>query len=200
VVTVPTGVVLADARQLLFDAAARVLRREGASGLTSRAVTAEAGVAKGVMHRHFTDFDAFLAALILDRLADVKGQADGLHQVAGTGDVADNLADALADLFDPVAVAIVALVVSREALRDRLRQAGTARVPLLGEGAAMVAAYLVAEQEVGRLRADVDVETLALTLVGAAHLLFADRESARPGLGAVRKIVSTSLAGAEPER
>ncbi|MER7370837.1 TetR family transcriptional regulator, partial [Nonomuraea wenchangensis] len=49
----PTGVALRDVRQQLFDAAERVLLRAGATGLTSRAVTDEAGVAKGVLHRHF---------------------------------------------------------------------------------------------------------------------------------------------------
>ncbi|MEY9997042.1 hypothetical protein ABIE67_009074 [Streptomyces sp. V4I8] len=45
----PTGVHLRDARQQLFDAAERVLLRDGPNGLTSRAVTDEAGCAKGVL-------------------------------------------------------------------------------------------------------------------------------------------------------
>jgi AcrR family transcriptional regulator len=54
---VPTGVALRDVREQLFGAAERVLLRDGPSALTSRAVTDEAGVAKGVLHRHFADFD-----------------------------------------------------------------------------------------------------------------------------------------------
>jgi AcrR family transcriptional regulator len=65
---VPTGVALRDAREQLFDAAERVLLRDGPSALTSRAVTTEAGCAKGVLHRHFADLDAFLAELVLDRI------------------------------------------------------------------------------------------------------------------------------------
>src|ERR1700724_3650096 len=65
---VPTGVAIRDPRGQLFDAAERVLLRDGPAALTSRAVTAEAGVAKGVLHRHFADFDAFLAAFVLDRV------------------------------------------------------------------------------------------------------------------------------------
>ena len=72
----PTGVHLLNARELLFDAAERVLRRDAVSGLTSRAVTSEAAVAKGVMHRHFVDFDAFLAELVLDRAAQLDGSDD----------------------------------------------------------------------------------------------------------------------------
>ena len=71
----PTGVALRDVREQLFDAADRVLLRDGPSGLTSRAVTDEAGVAKGVMHRHFDDFDAFLAEFVLDRVNRMDVQA-----------------------------------------------------------------------------------------------------------------------------
>src|SRR5438552_17095552 len=64
----PTGVAMRDAREQLFDAAERVLLRDGPDALTSRAVTTEAGCANGVLHRHFADFDAFLTDLVLDRI------------------------------------------------------------------------------------------------------------------------------------
>src|SRR2546430_12390207 len=92
---VPTGVHIRDARQQLFDAAERVLLRAGPSALTSRAVTTEAGCAKGVLHRHFADFDAFLAELVLDRVARMDPQAAALREAAGTGTVAGNLTAAL---------------------------------------------------------------------------------------------------------
>ena len=108
----PTGVHLPNARELLFEAAEQVLARDGVSGLTSRAVTTEAGVAKGVMHRHFVDFDAFLAELILDRAAQLEGVASALRDAAGAGTVVGNLADALTAVFTPLAVAMVALVIT----------------------------------------------------------------------------------------
>ena len=98
----PTGVAIRDPRGQLFDAAERVLLRDGPGGLTSRAVTAEAGVAKGVLHRHFADFDEFLAGLALDRVTQIDAQAAALREMAGTGTVAGNLAAALPDLFSPV--------------------------------------------------------------------------------------------------
>ena len=48
----------------LFAAADRVLVRDGPAGLTTRTVTAEAGVANGVLHRHFRDLDEFLASFV----------------------------------------------------------------------------------------------------------------------------------------
>ena len=191
----PTGVAIRDAREQLFDAAERVLLRDGPSGLTSRAVTTEAGCAKGVLHRHFADFDAFLAELVLDRIARIGNQAAALRDAAGTGTVAGNLTGALMALFESVAVAIVGLVISRDDLRARLRQATPAGVPVLTEAAAMIASYLAAERDLGRLAADADVDTLAPTLIGAVHLLFAGREGTPPEAGAVRKVVTTVIAG-----
>ncbi|GGI98424.1 TetR family transcriptional regulator [Saccharopolyspora subtropica] len=195
----PTGVHIRDVREQLFAAAERVLLRDGPNALTSRAVTTEAGCAKGVLHRHFADFDAFLTELVLDRIGRIDEQATALRESAGTGTVAGNLADALTALFGPVAVSIVGLITFRDELRTRLRQArSTGGVPLLSEAAAMIAAYLTAERELGRLTPDADVDTLAPTLVGAAHLLFADRESTPPQPATVHRVVTTVLAGTTP--
>jgi AcrR family transcriptional regulator len=192
---VPTGVAIRGAREQLFAAAERILLRDGPNALTSRAVTTEAGCAKGVLHRHFADFDAFLAGLVLDRIARIGGQAAALRESAGTGTVAGNLTGALTDLFESVAVAVVALITFRDDLRARLREARPAGVPLLTEATAMIASYLTAERDLGRIAADADVGTLAPTLIGAGHLLFADREAGPPETGAVRRIVTTVIGG-----
>jgi len=114
---VPTGVALRDVREQLFDAAERILLRDGPSALTSRAVTTEAGCAKGVLHRHFDDFDAFLAEFVLDRNERMDPLAGALREAAGTGTVAGNLTNTLEAVFGSVAVAIVALVTFRDELR-----------------------------------------------------------------------------------
>ena len=191
----PTGVALRDARQQLFDAAERVLLRDGPHALTSWAVTTEAGCAKGVLHRHFADFDAFLAELVLDRIARIDHQAAALRDAAGTGTVAGNLSGALTALFGSVAMAIVGLLTFRDDLRARLRQARPSGVPVLAEGTAMIASYLSAERELGRIAADADVDTVALTLIGAGHLLFAGRQGTPPEAEAVHKVVTTVIAG-----
>ncbi|MGH8995963.1 MAG: TetR/AcrR family transcriptional regulator [Acidimicrobiales bacterium] len=191
----PTGVAIRNARDQLFDAAERVLLRDGPSGLTSRAVTTEAGCAKGVLHRHFAEFDAFLAELVLDRIGRIGDQSAGLRDAAGKGPVAGNLTGALAALFESVAVGIVGLVISRDGLRDRLRQATPTGVPVLAEAGTMIASYLSTERELGRIAEDADVETLALTLIGAGHLLFAGGKGTPPEAGAVHKVVATVIAG-----
>src|SRR6202161_2256777 len=159
--TVPTGVALRDAREQLFEAAERVLLRDGPGALTSRAVTTEAGGAKGVLHRHFADFDAFLADFVLDRIGRMDSQAAALGDAAGTGTVIGNLTDALTALYGSAAIAMVPLVSSRESLRARLRETWPAGVPVLTEAMEMLASYLAAERELGRLAPDGEGQIVA---------------------------------------
>lgn len=191
----PTGVHLRDARQQLFDAAERVLLRDGPDALTSRAVTDEAGCAKGVLHRYFSDFDAFLTDLVLDRAAQLETQASALRESAGTGTVTDNLTTALTTLFGPVPVAVIPLITFRDELRARLRRATPGGgIAILAQVATAISAYLADERELGRIAADVDIDSLTLSLVGGGHLLFADRDPGPPPTATVDKLVTTVLA------
>jgi AcrR family transcriptional regulator len=192
---VPTGVAIRDARQQLFEAADRLLVRAGPSALTSRAVTAEAGVAKGVLHRHFADFDAFLAEFVLDRADRMDRHAATLREAAGSGTVAGNLTAALIALFGSVAVAIVPLITFRDELRAALRETWPTGVPVLTDAVGMISAYLAVERDLGRIAADADVGMLAPMLIGTAHLLYADRNGPPPTPATVRRTVTSVLAG-----
>jgi AcrR family transcriptional regulator len=192
---------LRDARQQLFDAAERVLLRAGPSGLTSRAVTDEAGCAKGVLHRHFSDFDAFLAELVLDRAARLEARAGTLRESAGTGTVAGNLTSALTILFGPVPVAIIPLITFRDELRARLRQARPGGgIAILAEATTAISAYLADERARGRVAADADIDALTLSLVGGGHLLFADRDPGPPTTAVVGRFVTSVIADAVHRR
>jgi AcrR family transcriptional regulator len=194
----PTGVALRDVREQLFDAAERVLLRGRPDALTSRAVTAEAGVAKGVLHRYFADFDAFLAEFVLDRVNRMDPQAEALLRAAGTGTVVGNVAGALTAVFGSIALKVVALITFRFNLRVRLRRELPAGVPVLTQAAQMLTDYLAAERELGRIAADAEVEALGFTLIGTGHLMFAGHEDAPPGPDDVRKVVTTVLRAVLP--
>jgi AcrR family transcriptional regulator len=197
---VPTGVHIRDARQQLFDAAERILRQAGPDALTSRAVTVEAGCAKGVLHRYFADFDAFLAELVQDRIAGIEVRTAALRRSAGTGTIAGNLTGVLLDLFDPVGVSIVALVLFRDDLRARLRLLSPRGIPLLAEATTMISVYLGDEWELGRIAADTDIDSLALTVIGTGHLLFANRDEPTPNADAVQQVVAAVIADAVQHR
>jgi hypothetical protein len=105
--------------------------------------------------------------------AQLESLASGLRESAGTGTVADNLTTALTTLFGPVAVAIIPLITFRDELRARLRQAmPDGGVPIPTQAAAAISTYLTDERELGRIAADVDVDSLTLSLVGGGHMLF----------------------------
>ena len=189
----PTGVAMRDVRELLFGAAERVLLRDGPEALTSRAVTTEAGCAKGLLHKHFTDFDGFLSELVTDRIGRIHQRGEVLMSAVGQGTVVDNLTGMLTELFGSVAVAIVTLTISRDGLRARLRAAVPTGVPILSEAGQVIRDYLTAEQAAGRIPASADADVFGLTLIGTAHMMFADRTGARPAQADVRTFVASVI-------
>ncbi len=60
----------------------------------------------------------------------------------------------------------------------------------------MIATYLSAERELGRIAVDAEVDMLAPMLIGTGHLLFADRKAAPSEDEAVAAMVAKVLAGA----
>lgn len=189
----PTGTPIRDIRDQLLAAAERVLLRDGPDALTSRAVTTEAGVAKGILHRHYADFDTFLVTLVLAHIERLDALSTELRASAGTATLADNLTRALAAALQPSALAIACLVCSRDQLLARLRPAAPAGVPLLAETTRMIAAYLTTERGLGRIAIDTDVDTLAVILVGSSHLLAASSQRAPIEPDDLHPVVSTAL-------
>jgi AcrR family transcriptional regulator len=195
----PRGVTIPDVPKQLFQAAERVLMRAGPSGLNSRAITSEAGVAKGVLHNHFPDLDGFLAAFVLDRFRRTAEDAAKLPSRAGTGTVVGNLTDTALSVFGPNALALISLVTSRPALMLRLQQSVAAGAPTLQTIEDAFAAYLDAEKQLGRIAAAADTETLALTLVGTIHHLFVTGRASGPDLRRrVRRVVAVLVADPAP--
>lgn len=185
----PTGVALHDAREQLFAAAERVLIRDGVQRLTSRAITDEAEVSKGVLHRHFADLDDFLTKLVRDRIDGLEEITADLKAKVGNGDLISNLSIALTDIFTPTACGLIALISSRDAVRTRLRETSPHGVPLLSEATTALSPYLQAEQQAGTLNREANPDTLAFTLIGTGHLLFAGATSASVEVDAVRDMV-----------
>jgi len=188
----PTGAAIPDAPARLLAAAGRILLRDGPAGLTSRAVTAEARCAKGVLHRHFASFDDFLAGLAASHAARIGVQAAVLQDAAGTGSVAGNLTTALVSLSGAATLAVISHLISRDGLRARPRRA-SASAPLLRETEAMIASYLHAERELGRIAANADTDTLAFALTASAIVHWTSRDGAPPEPETIRKIITALI-------
>jgi len=196
----PRGVAIPEVREQLFAATDRVLARAGPSGLTTRAITAEAGVANGVLHKHFRDLDAFLAEFAATRLAALAGTAASLPARAGQGSIAANLTDATAALFGADAQALMNLVAARPELGPAVAHAAPpAGGGGIGDVESHFAAYLDAEKQAGRIAVGTDTQALAFTLIGAIHHLVITSPGGVPDLAQrVRRIVAALLAGAGP--
>ena len=190
------GVAIPEVREQLLAAADRVLARDGPAALTTRAVTAEAGVANGVLHRHFRGLDEFLAAFIATRLEAVAGGAAALPGRAGDGTVTGNLTEATVAVFGASSQAVMSLAVAKPELGPALEHAAGG----LGDVERHFAAYLDAEKKLGRIGSGADTQTLAFTLLGTVHHLILTRRGDAPGLrGQVRKIVAALVAGMDAD-
>jgi AcrR family transcriptional regulator len=193
----PRGVAIPEAREQMFRAAEQVLSREGPDGLTSRAITEEAGVAKGLIYNYFGDLDEFLTQLILDRARAAAEQATWLLTLAGTGTVTGNLADAATAVLQSDAYAAATLVLSRPSLMDRIQQAADEGPTALDDVQKTFAAYLDAEKKLGRIAADADTDTIALALTGTVHHMFVTKQTGGPDSGErIRRVVAALITGA----
>jgi AcrR family transcriptional regulator len=187
------GVARADLREHLFAAADRILARDGAVGLTSRAITDEAGCAKGILHNHFKGLDGFLTDFAVDRLREALAQLSALAARVGQGDVVENLTDAALALFGSGAVTVAALVAGNPALAPRISAAIEADGSTLQAVEHVFAGYLASEQKLDRVPSDIDIKVLAFSLVGSVHHLFFTAHGTKLDKDRVRQIVATLL-------
>lgn len=167
----PRGVATPDVRERLFAAAERVVERDGPGALTSRAVTTEAGCAKGLLHTHFAGLDEFVAELCLDRFVRTAQRARALSGLVGQATVAENLKAVALALFDSGGPAISGLAVTRPAAAARIRQALEAGAPGFTTIQEAITAYLEAERTLGRVPPTIAPDLTALAIVGTAHHL-----------------------------
>lgn len=188
----PTGRALDDPRSLLLGAGRKVIEGEGAGALTSRAVAEVSGVAKGVLHRHFADFDSYLAALVDDEAARIRAIVPSRPGESVSWIVTDLLEQA----FTQTMLGLVSIVISRDDVRRLVQDSGSGGIPLLSDATAMVARELGAMRVSGHLRLDADVSALALALVGTAHMLFAGELGGLPDRSAVYEVVESLTIGA----
>jgi AcrR family transcriptional regulator len=158
-----------ETRERILAAARRVMFERGLVGATTKEIARAAGVSEGTLYNHFRyKEDLFLCTLrqlpagFIRLVIDLPGRA-------GSGSVRSVLTEvarAALEFYDesvPMGGSIFAdpdlLTRHRELLKER--GAGPQRANEL------LAAYLRAEQGLGRVRSDADVDTAAYFLLGA---------------------------------
>jgi AcrR family transcriptional regulator len=168
-------------RTRLIEATRSVVREVGYAHASTRAIAEAAGVAEGTIYRHFPDKAALFIAAILESNAPIVAWVTTLPARAGEGTVEENLTDAairLAGLRDQILPLELAIAADPELAAQR-RQAMAAAGSSLPPGPPeAVAAYLAAEQRLGRVRVDVDPREAAGVLLGMLFVL-----GTMPGIG-----------------
>ena len=186
-------------REYLIATAARLIAQRGTGALTVRKIAREAQVADGVLYNYFEDKEDLLANALLAHVASVMGSAPPLLPEPGTGALADNLRrfiDGGLEVLIRVTPAFAGLVTQPKVLiRFHAMVGGNAAfgaeppdrqsAPAEEDGAGagedaddgqhgrglpdMLSAYLHAEQRIGRVAADADIDAAVILIVGAIH-------------------------------
>jgi AcrR family transcriptional regulator len=157
-----------ETRARLIEAAIAVVHEVGYAHASTRAIARAAGVAEGTIYRHFPDKSALFFAAVMEANAPILDWVSLLPDRAGHSTVEKNLTDCLvrlASLRDQLLPLELALAADPELLAQRRRALAAeaeGRLPGPPEG---IAAYLAAEQALGRVRADIDPRVTAIVLL-----------------------------------
>lgn len=195
-------------RARLIEATRSVVREVGYAHASTRAIAQAAGVAEGTIYRHFPDKASLFFATVVESNAPIIEWVTALPDRAGRGTVEENLADAavqLASLRDQIVPLELAIAADPELAAHR-RKVMAAAGPSLPPGPPeAVAAYLAAEQRLGRVRGDVDPREAAGILLGVLFALGTMPAIGDEGLGPDRvasavRLVVRGLQPTLPER
>lgn len=153
----------------LVEAAAGVMRAKGLARTTTKEIARAAGYSEGTLYNHFASKEDLFVAVLGERLPGFVSLVTTLPERAGRGTVRENLTEvattALAFYTQsvPMAAAVFAEpdLLARHIAGVRAAQAGP------HQPNEAVAAYLRAEQHLGRLRADANPQDAADLLLGA---------------------------------
>jgi len=157
-------------RQQLLDAAVSVFSRMGYARATTREIAQTAGVAEGTIYRHFADKRELFREALASVNPMVLDEFLGLAELAGQATIRDNLIrfiTVLEDIERSVAP-LQASMWSDAELAQGLVPEGQPAAGGPGMALKPLAAYLAAEQKLGRIREDVDCEHAAFALFAIA--------------------------------
>jgi AcrR family transcriptional regulator len=182
-------------RDYLITTAARLIDERGSAGLGVRDISREAQVADGVLYNYFEDKEDLLAHALLAHVATVMEGMPPMPR-AGTGTVAENLRQfidigigALARVVPAFAGLLAqpkvlkrfhAMVggdaafagdaaASGDAAGGQAAPGGEAGADRPGGLPGILTAYLRAEQQLGRIHEEADVDAAVTLVVGAIH-------------------------------
>ncbi|MCQ9134063.1 TetR/AcrR family transcriptional regulator [Streptomyces hilarionis] len=157
------------ARVRILDAAHELMLTLGLARVTTKEIAKAAGCSEAALYKYFASKEELFIRVLAERLPRLTPLLGSLVDEPGRGTLEGNLTDIArqAALFYEESFPIAASLYAETQLKRRhdeaLRKLGVGpHVPI-----EQLAAYLRAEQTVGRVRADADVFAAASLLLGA---------------------------------
>ena len=158
-------------RERIVEAAERVMRERGLARTTTKEIARAAGYSEGTLYKHFESKEDLFLAMLAERFPSFVALVEELPARVGRGTVRETLEEVATNAlaYYGEIVPMAASIFSEPALLARHREGLRKR----GAGPRMIneelAAYLEAEERLGRVREDVDPEAAAAMLLGACY-------------------------------
>jgi AcrR family transcriptional regulator len=156
-------------RDLILDAAASTIRTIGLGHSTTKQIASAAGLSEAALYRHFADKAELFLCVIGERLPQLVAALEDLPGRVGHRTVRANLEDILRvalpfyDQTLPIATSLFAdpELLARHQAHMRNKNVGPHRA------IDQLAAYVRAEQRLGRVNSRADADAVAALLLGA---------------------------------
>lgn len=160
-----------ETRSRIVDAARGVILTKGLVRATTKEIAAAASVSEGTLYNHFANKEEMFLAALAQLPSGFIAIIIGLPQRAGSASVRailTELAQVAVDFYAD-AIPMGASIFADPALLARHREMLRTRGAGPQRANEAVAAYLRAEQDLGRVRRDADPEAVAYLLLGAVY-------------------------------
>jgi len=160
-----------DTKDRLLDAVAKLMRTRGLARLTTRDIAEAAGVAEGTMYNHFRDKSELLIAFLQRAApATMRETMSDLPLQIGQRTLRENLQSVVGAIltFHRQVAPVICSLLADTALMKAARKELVARGAGPRLSADRLAAYLAAEQKLGRVSPGADVYAAAELLLGAS--------------------------------
>ncbi|MFE4368967.1 TetR/AcrR family transcriptional regulator [Streptomyces sp. NPDC056835] len=152
-------------RERILDAAVAVLRDGGTHHATTKRIAEAAGCSEALLYKHFASKTDLFVAVLVERVPLDPARCPGSPpRAAGRGSVHENLRVLARAALAHYEQSVRALAAFRT---DPALLARLGDLPERADTAGPVAAYLRAEQALGRVAPGTDVEAVASLLLGA---------------------------------
>jgi AcrR family transcriptional regulator len=169
--TRPRGRPRTGVREAILTAAEALLIDQGVSRLSTKEVAKRAGAAESSIFYHFGDRLGLLHSIILAHEPLYRDIAEQVSSQVGQNSLRENLVtllEALESFFLRI-TPILAAMQSDASLRTDFAKRGKELNAGPHRAVSLVVPYLAMEREAGRIRADCDLQSAALLIIGTAH-------------------------------